>query len=428
MKRHTKVEKFFESSTRPYGEKNFSAFVCRVRRFIARSRLQLRNLALTLLLIGLSIPAFAGLRPHFVINSDGISFPDTPDFSIQYSFFTELDTSYFSNNPLNVKGDTNVRQIETWESITWGQNWHLYFSQRWFNSEKLHNALLTYTRKYYTLSAGQVAPLFGLNNTNTEAGLMFPEYNLPDNALSPPSTLGLFPSLNGDHWALQLSATSFQLAKSYKKPAPFGLIERFFIAPYHTDHDALDIGFSYWYQKPDGSHQFDAGTIPEATTASQPNFVNTGTINNVQQFGVGDAEFGIEHHAFSFQTEYLFSNVARNRGQPNLVFRGYYLMSGYYLTGESETYHFPTGYFTGPSKLNHSYGAVQLAGRISEIDLDSHDIQGGKELNATLGVNWYITTKTVLRFNFIHVWNEIPTTNQRKNFNIALLRLQTGIY
>ena len=44
MKIYEKVEKFFESSTHPYGEKNFSTFVCRFRRLIARSRFQRRNL------------------------------------------------------------------------------------------------------------------------------------------------------------------------------------------------------------------------------------------------------------------------------------------------------------------------------------------------------------------------------------------------
>ena len=44
MKIHEKVEKFFESSTHPYGEKIFSTFSCRFRRLIARSRFQRRNL------------------------------------------------------------------------------------------------------------------------------------------------------------------------------------------------------------------------------------------------------------------------------------------------------------------------------------------------------------------------------------------------
>jgi len=58
MKIRTKVEKFFESSTHPYSEKFFFAFVCRFRRLIARSRLQRRNLGL-IGLIGLMAGCFA---------------------------------------------------------------------------------------------------------------------------------------------------------------------------------------------------------------------------------------------------------------------------------------------------------------------------------------------------------------------------------
>ena len=94
MKIHTKVENFFESTTHPYGEKKFFAFVCRFRRLIVRSRFQLRNLGWTGSEIkGLSFYFNCGtIKTLNPLRLFLIPFPGTPPYSMQWTraFFMML--------------------------------------------------------------------------------------------------------------------------------------------------------------------------------------------------------------------------------------------------------------------------------------------------------------------------------------------------
>ena len=42
-----------------------------------------------------------------------------------------------------------------------------------------------------------------------------------------------------------------------------------------------------------------------------------------------------------------------------------------------------------------------MAARFSYIDLNSGTIRGGKEIDFTAGLNWYLTRKTRFMFNYI---------------------------
>ncbi len=49
------------------------------------------------------------------------------------------------------------------------------------------------------------------------------------------------------------------------------------------------------------------------------------------------------------------------------------------------------------------WGAVELALRLSRVDLNDKFIYGGKERNFSAGVNWYLRKKIRLMTNYIHV-------------------------
>ena len=52
-----------------------------------------------------------------------------------------------------------------------------------------------------------------------------------------------------------------------------------------------------------------------------------------------------------------------------------------------------------------------MAARYSEMDLASGDIQGGKERNVTVGVNWWMNRSFLIRVNYVRAHTD-PTTSE----------------
>ena len=80
-------------------------------------------------------------------------------------------------------------------------------------------------------------------------------------------------------------------------------------------------------------------------------------------------------------------------------------MGSYFLTGESRPY---SGGAFGRPKPKRKFdlkkgamGAVELAARMSRIDLSNGDFNGGAERNFTLGVNWYPHNNARVTLNYI---------------------------
>ena len=56
----------------------------------------------------------------------------------------------------------------------------------------------------------------------------------------------------------------------------------------------------------------------------------------------------------------------------------------------------------GNIKPRSPYGALELAIRYSELDLDDGTVLGGRERDWTAGVNWYLNRYLKLQANYVH--------------------------
>ncbi len=154
---------------------------------------------------------------------------------------------------------------------------------------------------------------------------------------------------------------------------------------------------------------------PESHLA--PYVVDTGDIT-AQGALVLATEAAWVNGPFSVQGEYLQSFVDQSEGQV-LSFPGFYAAASWFLTGETRPYNRTEGKFARVIPKHNfnwgdgGWGAWEIAGRFSLVDLDSGDIHGGRLSMLMAGLNWYLHSHVKWRFDygFGHVSGRSPEGN-----------------
>jgi len=167
----------------------------------------------------------------------------------------------------------------------------------------------------------------------------------------------------------------------------------------------LEVGFSYSRVFSD-ARGLSIGQRPESRLV--PALIKTPPILGID----GADRFGVElawlEGSLSVQAEAIGLNIRRDQGFSDLFFWGGYAQVSYFLTGERRIYGRASGTFGRviPRKpfrpCARQWGALQVAARVSTLDLNHSDIRGGQELNVTLGLNWYLLANLRLSANYIH--------------------------
>jgi phosphate-selective porin OprO/OprP len=204
--------------------------------------------------------------------------------------------------------------------------------------------------------------------------------------------------------------------------APIGLVGRFALVPWSGDEGMIEIGVH-------GSHvarTADTGgpdTAPGAVrygVAMQERpelrvdgtrLISTGSIN-AQHAGAIGLEAAGQYGPFFLQGEYERLSIQRRgaaAGVSDPHFIGYYVEGSWIATGERRRFNPGTFAFDAPpvdhpfSLANGTWGAFEVAGRYSLIDLNYHEgapgfapgadaVRGGEQRIITGGLNWYPNT------------------------------------
>lgn len=171
--------------------------------------------------------------------------------------------------------------------------------------------------------------------------------------------------------------------------------------------DVIHLGLSASRETPEGST--DGRGIyndPAARLRAKPEaslttlrLVDSGSLKPADSIDRLGAEALWIGGPWSVQAEYLDAHVSLQDGRPSYRASGYYAFASWVLTGESRSY---ANGNVGDVKPKGAAGAVELAVRYSELDLDDAPVFGGSERNWTFGANWYIDRHLKLQANYVH--------------------------
>jgi phosphate-selective porin OprO/OprP len=116
-------------------------------------------------------------------------------------------------------------------------------------------------------------------------------------------------------------------------------------------------------------------------------------------------------------------------GGKDLTLYGAYVSAGWFITGESRPYKKSRGTWAAVKPQNPfdpnegKWGAFEVASRYSYINLNSHNLNGGKEQNVTVGLNWYLYSNVRLSANYVYA--DVRSTGENVG-DAGLLGKQRG--
>ena len=169
----------------------------------------------------------------------------------------------------------------------------------------------------------------------------------------------------------------------------------------------VNLGASVSYRVNSRSEDTRFRSRPEIATANTY-FVDTGEIDGADKVFRAGIEASQVLGRFSWQSELLTARVGREAASTT-HFWGGYLYASWFLTNDARNYDLGQGQFS-PQKVSNpilkgGWGALELAARASYVDLQDSDVNGGREGNLSLGLNWYLNDKIRLSGNVVKVLN-----------------------
>ncbi len=286
-----------------------------------------------------------------------------------------------------------------------------------------------------TVRVGQWKQPFSLEVVSSFRFTTFIERSVLFQAFTPFRHIGVgFYDTNEDQsatWAASVIATGQdQFGGSIANAGGVGTAERITWLPYWDDSSNgncyLHVGLGHYLNAPP-NHTATFKTIPELYigqnangvlgTSQQPApgafngtppLVNTGALTNVNVFNVIGKEVLWVNGPLSFQSEAMANFVSQSGGSTATLW-GVYGQVGYFLTGEHRPYDRKAGAIDrvipfhdfDPRGGEGGWGAWEVAGRISYLDLNDKNIRGGTLNDYTVGVNWFINPNWKIAFNYI---------------------------
>lgn len=129
-----------------------------------------------------------------------------------------------------------------------------------------------------------------------------------------------------------------------------------------------------------------------------PNLIATKAITAPSKLKSVGAEAAYAYKSLQLQGQYISTAVSRDHA-PDLNYDAWYGQVSWMLTGQKYGYSQGGGTPAGP--MLGKKGAVELAARFGQLDLDDASLDRGKTASVTLGLTWYINRNLRLMANYV---------------------------
>lgn len=321
------------------------------------------------------------------------------DFSFELGGRIQLDYAYFDEDTVEMTDGFEFRRARLFAEGSLYGDWE-YKAQYDFAGDAVSTKDL-YVR-YTGFDAGNITighfkQPFSLNELTSSKYITFMERALP-NAFATGRRIGVGYNMASGASTFAASIYGQGADESVAGDEGMGVGARYTFAPMSGEGNVLHFGAAIAQEEaPDSAtDSIRFRERPEAHLAER--LVDTGNISDVDGLFKAGVEAAWVSGPFSLQGEYMMADVARQNGQPDVGFDGYYAFASFFLDGATSR-PYKDGAF-GRVKAN---GVWELAARYSSINLDdvSNGVAGGELSDITIGANYYVNPNLRFMFNYV---------------------------
>ena len=255
------------------------------------------------------------------------------------------------------------------------------------------------------ITMGNAMAPFGLEDQIPSNNSKFVERSL-SNIFTLGLETGLFVSHHSDDWTISGAVVNDPIDVYEEKNlrTKIGVVGRYTWAPIRKRRKVLHFGLSAGSFKVDEGSKYSYSPRPEVGITST-RLVDTGNIEDVDLSFIVGVEVAWMSGPLLIQGEYVTDYTTLIDIQ-DLRFWGTYAQVAFVLTGERQRYSRQRGSFNRV-RPKRNWGALEVTGRLSMVDLNSRDVFGGIQKNATVGLNWLI--KRYFRFSANYIWMNVTS-------------------
>lgn len=270
--------------------------------------------------------------------------------------------------------------------------------------------------------------------------ITFMSHSLPVAAYRPAREIGLAGQSSQKHWNFWYGVFDGRNPGGnsipYSETSNFAASGDFAINIVNQRGRLIRIGNSFLYNKwSNGGAGFK--TTPDAHFY-QASLVSSPALLGVRSDFIYSPNVIVQDGPLTLRADYYLvkTSTSANNISPTVnlqsqaTFTGWEAQADYVLTGEVRPYSTDGGMFVGIRPLHPitegGWGAFQVAARLDSADMNDRQqkVEGGRETNLTLALNWYPTSFTRLDLNYVKVFKVDGGPYNGYSPSIGEMRLQ----
>jgi len=331
-----------------------------------------------------------------------------------------MDGGVYLKNPNRFGNSTEFNDLRIGVKAAY-QNWGMKLEMGYAgNKAAIKDAFATYSYKNNSIQIGQFYEPFSLDMLCSTFDLRFHQSPGAVLALTNSRRMGATYSYRTKHYYLCGGFfTDNDLSNLKNASQGYAFDGRIVYRPVYDNTKLIHIGMAAIHRTLDGALPDDENKntftykSPGVSTIDNRTLMQANVDHATSQFKIG-TELLIYYHKFFLQSEYIRAHVKREEGFKNYTAQGGYLQCSWLLLGQSYQYDEEVACPGRPDGK-----ALELCARFNYLTLNDAGIEGGKQKDFAIGLNYYINKHIAVKLNYSYF---IPGTHTKEMGNFSVLQ------